>query len=131
MPNADDDVQRVLQAAPGLLRRALTPALRLEAEALANAIADAAQKGATGNLKASVRVERGANDQEFFVRAGGPLTTKPVRNGASATYDYALADEFGTQTEAARPFFFSTARARYGRSNQAIAAAVERVFDGT
>lgn len=38
--------------------------------------------------------------------AGGPLTTKPVRNGADVDYDYALANELGTQNMLAQPAFY-------------------------
>lgn len=64
-----------------------------------------------GDLRASVRVERGKRGDRFYVKAGGPKTTRPVRKGQSATYDYANAVEFGTKKKPARPFFYPTWRA--------------------
>lgn len=42
-----------------------------------------------------------------LVLAGGKATTKRTANGV---FDYALAEEFGTVKETARPFFYSTVR---------------------
>ncbi len=64
-----------------------------------------------GALRASVRVERGRRGDRFLVKAGGPKTTRPVRKGQSATYDYANAVEFGTKKKSAQPFFYPTWRA--------------------
>lgn len=64
-----------------------------------------------GTLKASIRVEpftRGGIGA--LVKAGGPTTTKPVRQGQSATYDYAMGQELGTQEQLAQPFFFPSYR---------------------
>lgn len=44
------------------------------------------------------------------ITAGGAATTRPVRQGADASYDYALAQEFGTRKMAANPFFFPAYR---------------------
>lgn len=74
-----------------------------------------------GDLKASVRVERGRRGDRFYVKAGGPRTTKPVRKGQSATYDAANAVEFGTKKMKAKPFFYPT----YRRNRKAIRSALE------
>ncbi|KAB2706479.1 hypothetical protein F9L03_02075 [Brucella lupini] len=61
------------------------------------------------HLKPSIRhyeTETGGQ----VVRAGGEATTRPVKDGQSATYDYALAQEFGTQEMAANPFFWPAYR---------------------
>lgn len=108
----------------------------------------------SGNLAKSIRKEPGPHELSWDVRAGGPLTTKKVGNrtydgdvilgsgdtqgrkskagGKHVTYDYANAFEFGTQNQAADPFFFTTVRARrkaYKRRrttalNKAVKAAV-------
>lgn len=44
------------------------------------------------------------------VRAGGKTTTKPVKDGQSAEYDYALAQEFGTADMPAQPYFWPAYR---------------------
>lgn len=61
------------------------------------------------HLKPSIRhhvTETGGQ----VVRAGGEATTRPVIDGQSATYDYALAQEFGTQSMNANPFFWPAYR---------------------
>jgi len=61
-----------------------------------------------GGLKHSVRVVPGKKDTIVRVVAGGQLT---IRMSISAEpYDYARADEFGTVSMRARPFFFPTYR---------------------
>lgn len=62
-----------------------------------------------GNLEHSVRkVPDQSKDTVVRVVAGGRLTTRS--NVSSKPFDYARADEFGTQKMAARPFFFPTYR---------------------
>lgn len=63
-----------------------------------------------GDLKESIRQEAGRHELSVTVTAGGPLTTRPVRKGAKAFYDYALAQEFGTRKMPANPFFFPAYR---------------------
>lgn len=49
------------------------------------------------------------------IRAGGSATTKVVRKsekGSSPTYDYALAQEFGTEKMSPNPFFYPGYKAR-------------------
>lgn len=61
------------------------------------------------HLKPSIRhyeTETGGQ----VVRAGGETTTRHVKDGQSATFDYALAQEFGTQEMAANPFFWPAYR---------------------
>lgn len=74
-----------------------------------------------GDLRASNRVERGRRGDRFYVKAGGPKTTKPVRKGQSATYDAANAIEFGTGKMKARPFFYPT----YRRNKASMRKAME------
>lgn len=89
-----------------------------------------------GNLAKSVRKEPGPTDLARDVKAGGPLTTKPVRNskkGNAPSYDYANAGEFGREGQPADPFFWPTVRTRrktYKRRrstalNKAVKAAVK------
>lgn len=110
--------------------RALTAELKLEvrAEAIAGlneqaqGLAELMQSVAPeheGVLKTTVRVIPGKKDTQVIVMAGGQATTRP---GEDKPYDYARADEFGTQKMAAHPFFFPTYRLRKKR----IRAAVQR-----
>lgn len=63
-----------------------------------------------GDLAHSVRVVPGKKDTQVRIVAGGKLTIRPSVSGKP--YDYARADEFGTQAMAAKPFFFPTYRLR-------------------
>lgn len=46
------------------------------------------------------------------LRAGGPATTVAIRDGLTADYDYALAQEFGTSKMEPNAFFYPGIRAR-------------------
>lgn len=92
------------------VRAAAAAEALLQAQRLGQAIASAAPSD-EGALRASVRVTAGQRGDRFYVRAGGPTTTRPVRKGQSARYDYALAVEHGTEKMKRRPFFYPTARA--------------------
>ncbi len=89
-----------------------------------------------GALRASVRVEEGAPTarKAFVVRvkAGGEKTAGADGKGSAKPYDYARANEFGTQKMAAQPFFFPVYRARKkeirGATRKAIKDAVKGVF---
>jgi HK97 gp10 family phage protein len=102
-------------------------ALKTQAAALADAIRAAAPRQ-TGNLAASVRVGELRQDRRgvwsITVKAGGELTTKEVRSGSGVPYDYANATEFGTEKEAAEPFFYPTYRARRNGIRHEIESAV-------
>lgn len=73
-----------------------------------------------GTLRASIRTEPGQrNPTAVIIRAGGPTTTKPVREGADASYDYALAMEWGNSRQPAEPFFYVSVRAgKRGHKNR-------------
>jgi len=64
----------------------------------------------TGHLADSVRKLPAKRPLQVRVGAGGPLTTREVRHGSGVSYDYANAEEFGTQDEPAKPFFFPSYR---------------------
>lgn len=65
------------------------------------------------------------------VEAGGMQTTKPVRNGADATYDYALANEFGTKNAPAQPFFWPAWRLKRKRFKGRMSRAAKKAIQGT
>lgn len=83
-----------------------------------------------GALRDSVRVERGTptTKRAFVVKikAGGDRTKE------EGNYDYARANEFGTQKMAAQPFFFPIWRARRkevrATVKKRVRAAVKEVF---
>jgi HK97 gp10 family phage protein len=86
-----------------------------------------------GDLKGSIRTEDGEHDLQTVIAAGGKATTRPVRNGADADYDYALANEFGTSDMTARPFFYPAWRLMkrrvVGRVNRVARKAIREVWD--
>ena len=119
--------KRRMAKIPLEVKAAVATEALLQAHRLGGAIQQAAPKD-EGDLKASVRIEGGKYGDRFYVRAGGPLTTRPVREGASAFYDYANAVEHGTAKMRAEPFFYPTYRAhrkaiRAGISATALKAA--------
>lgn len=88
-----------------------------------------------GDLQRSIRKEQGRLETTVVVLAGGPLTTKPVREGADASYDYALGVEFGTVDTPAQPFFWPSVRANRkthrGRASRALRTAIKEAgFNG-
>ncbi|HEV2552717.1 MAG TPA: HK97 gp10 family phage protein [Bosea sp. (in: a-proteobacteria)] len=101
---------RRLAKVPIEIRAAAATEALLQAQRLAQVIALAAPAD-EGALRASIRVTVGKRGDRFYVRGGGPKTTRPVRAGQSATYDYANAIEHGTDKLKRRPFFYPTARA--------------------
>lgn len=125
-------LRKRLARVPIDVRAAAASQALIEANNLAIAHRHAAPKD-DGDLQASIRVDQGARGDRFYVRAGGPKTTKPVREGASATYDYVFASEFGTAHQPARSWFYPTYRAR--RKNirrnieQAALAAARKLSD--
>lgn len=73
-----------------------------------------------GILKTTVKVVPGKKDTIVRIVAGGERTVRP--SISSKPYDYARADEFGTQKMPAKPFFFPTYRLR----KKKIVAAMKR-----
>jgi len=72
-----------------------------------------------GNLRASHRVEAGNHPLQAKVKAGGLLTTRTTHGVA---YDYANANEFGTEKMPAQPSFWPT----YRLLKRRIRAAIQR-----
>jgi HK97 gp10 family phage protein len=64
----------------------------------------------SGTLRDSIRKEPAEGVAAVRVVAGGASTTKAVRAGADASYDYALGQEFGTSEARGQPFFFPAFR---------------------
>jgi HK97 gp10 family phage protein len=63
--------------------------------------------GPTSKLANSIRKQRGKVPTVVQVKAGGAATTE---GRTAKSYDYARAVEFGTEHNAAQPFFFPTFR---------------------
>jgi len=69
--------------------------------------------GGGGTLRNSIRVEKGQKPMRVLVRAGGDSTKV---HG----YDYANAQEFGTEKQSAQPFFWVSYRKRKTKIRRAI-----------
>ena len=65
------------------------------------------------------------------VVAGGDATTVPVRAGADASYDYAMAQEFGTEKMGANPFFFPVYRKQRTRIRARVSGAIRKALKET
>lgn len=82
-----------------------------------------------GTLRDSIRMGPGRRETAFVVEAGGPTTTKVVKDGADGSYDYALAQEFGTAEVSAQPYFWPSYRVmkktHKGRVSRAIGKAIK------
>jgi HK97 gp10 family phage protein len=105
-----DDLESYLKALPDRVKERVAQSLLEQAARLSLAQRQTLQSQEksepTGHLAQSCTVVPGRNELEVVVVAGGPLTTKRSSNGTE--YDHALAEEFGTSKEPARPFFYNT-----------------------
>lgn len=110
-----DRILRVLAAMPAAAKVEVEDQLDKEADALVETMQGVAARGQTERLVQSIRKEKGDKPFQRMVKAGGPLTTKPVRKGQSARYDYALGAEFSNEHTPASPFFWNSVKFR-GRS---------------
>lgn len=112
-------LKRRLAKVPSQVRAAAAAEALLQARALGQAIQRVAPAD-IGKLRQSVRIEGGRFGDRFYVKAGGQMTTRPVREGVSATYDYALGVEFGTVKMKAQPFFYPTYRTNRKQMRRSI-----------
>lgn len=104
-------LKRRLARVPIEVRSAAAAQALIEGNNLVVALRGSSPKD-DGTLRDSIRLEQGKYGDRFYVKAGGPKTTKPVREGATATYDYIFASEYGTAHQPARAWFYPTYRAR-------------------
>lgn len=128
-----DDLEHYLNSLPDKITEHLSDVLREQAFRLSDAQRAALQaleqSPETGALEASCTVAAGANDLEYFVEAGGDMTTKEIREGSGEPYDYALGFEFGTSHQPARPFFFNTYEALRDDMQAEIDSAINEVLN--
>ncbi len=100
----------LMAALPVELRKQIGQEIAKQANALVSVQKRAVPKD-KGALRDSIRAEVTAGRTlSISVKAGGPKTTRPVRKGQKATYDYALGQEFGNRRTRAQPFFFPSYR---------------------
>ncbi|MEM6617453.1 MAG: hypothetical protein AAF619_13080 [Pseudomonadota bacterium] len=78
-------------------------------------------------LTSTIRTEAIGGDRiGVNIRAGGDATTRPVRNGADASYDYAMAQEHGTEDMAPMPFFYGPIRTKKRQIKRRVTQAVKK-----
>lgn len=110
-------------------RLSIKPALMQSANEVVDAMEMLAPEGESGDLKNSIRVVDTGHDLVVGVVAGGEATTRVYKGGR---YDYALANEYGTQEMDAQPFFWpgyrSVRRRANARVKRAIAKAIKDVW---
>lgn len=108
---ANASVERFRQLTAELKRAVFDDAaaeLNVQADGLVSLMESVAPRGPTGNLIHTIHKAPGKSPTQVRIVAGGKQT---VRQGVSSKpYDYARADEFGTQNMNARPFFFPSYR---------------------
>lgn len=118
-------LKRKLAALPKAARAEIVPALRKSADEITNAqqrfvpVED-------GVLRSTIRNTVNEAELRATMTAGGAATTKPVRDGADASYDYAMAQEFGTAKMPANPFFFPGFRLVKKRAKSRITRATTK-----
>lgn len=124
MANASVEAyKRRCAAIPPAVRRASFAALASGAQKMGNGMKAAVPRD-KGSLANSLTLDLDEPALRATIRAGGEATTVPVRNGATAKYDYALAQEFGTEKMAANPFFWPT----YRLFRKSLRASVKRAM---
>jgi hypothetical protein len=79
-----------------------------------------------GDLADTIGMIEHPEDLKVVLVAGGPKTTRPVREGVDLEYDYAFAQEFGTQEMPANPFFFPGYRLGKKRAKSRISRAITK-----
>jgi len=79
-------------------------------------------------LEKSIRAEQDPSLLRITLKAGGPSTTRPVRRGVKTTYDYALAQEFGTANHQAQPYFWPGYRLFRKQTRAAVNRAMKKAI---
>jgi HK97 gp10 family phage protein len=131
---AGSDLDDYLQSLPNEIADEIDGAIRGQAARLSAAQRQALQQleaapADSGDLEASCRVEPGENPLEYIVTAGGEATTKEVRASSGVAFDYALAFEYGTSRQQAKPFFWPTYNAMRDDMQQQINDAIGKALE--
>jgi HK97 gp10 family phage protein len=128
-----DAILRAFDAIPKAARKPIKAALDKGGKEMVDRMKYLAPEK-TGRLKSTIAVEP-VSDVAIRVVAGGEATTVPVREGQSATFDYALGQEAGTIDMPANPFFrpaINTTKTRVRRRvDRAVGKAVKDAWEGS
>lgn len=122
---------KFFESLPQRIHAELNTALVKEAQALSDAQRQAVESLAeesSGHLAASCVVAPGRDDLEVIVQAGGELTTKEIRKGSGEPFDTAVAFEFGTTRQHAKPFFWPTFHARRDQMTRNLQGALTKAL---
>lgn len=111
--------KRRLAKIPVEVRAATAAQALLSAAGLVVALKSSSPKE-SGRLAASARLESARSPDHFLVRAGGQATTKPVRNGQTAQFDYSIPTEYGRKDQIARKWFWPTINHRRPQIKKAL-----------
>jgi len=110
-------LQAILQLLPEQVKKPVRAQVFAQADVLRQAM-QAKVPAESGTLRDSIRVEPGRNEMRALVKAGGPATTH-------GGYDYALAQEFGTQKTPSQPYFWASYRKNKRKIRTAIKATIK------
>lgn len=157
MSDDNSDFDAYLNSLPDKIVAELSGVIREQAQMLSDAQRQAAvsleETSVTGGLEESCMAIPGRNDLEWIVQAGGQPTTyvydrwtdyesevvidgrnnehikkKRKGTGHAVTFDHAVAFEFGTSRQHAKPFFWPTYRAKRQGIVDTINQAVEKAL---
>ncbi|WP_020187104.1 HK97-gp10 family putative phage morphogenesis protein [Methylopila sp. 73B] len=112
-------LEKRLNSIPKELKTGLQPTLDKAAAEVA-ASAKTLAPGDDGTLASTIRVEPGRHELSRAIVAGGAATTKPVEDGQDGSYDYAFAQELGTQHQQPNKFLLPAMRIRFQRNRRRI-----------
>lgn len=115
---------RRIKAIPVEVRASIQKDLRTGANEMVEVAKRFAPKD-DGVLAATIRAHKGRRALQMIVRAGGRATTTAGANGA---YDYALAQEHGTQEMHAQQFFWPAYRLTKRRRNSRVTRNANKII---
>lgn len=127
-----DRLRRRLKAIPLEVRKALRAQNAVNAAEMVETAKGFAPED-DGVLRASIKSQDVSDSTRISqrVEAGGPTTTRPVRKsekGNAPTYDYALAQEHGTEDMPAHPFFWPAWRLKRRRFKTRMSRAAKKAI---
>lgn len=124
-----DAILKAFDAIPKEARKPIRAALDKGADELTARMKYLAPED-DGDLKRSIR-KTPISDVAVRIEAGGEVTTRPVREGVSATYDYALGQEYGTVDHPAQPFFWPSVNTLKKRVRRRVDRAIGKAVKET
>lgn len=126
-----EQFKQLMEKIPKAVADELRGAVNDAGDELVNAMKPAVPRGIDGRneLVESIRKEPGRHPLQVRVKAGGELTTRQVRTGSGVSYDYANANEFGTEKMSAQPFFWPTYRLKKRAIRSKIARRARKAIE--